>query len=198
MISTHPKGGKRMISVTDFKTGLTIEIDGELYTVVEFMHVKPGKGAAFVRSKLKNIRTGFTVERTFNSNEKVETARIEYREMQFLYKMDNDYTFMDTETYEQLTIPESKMGDATKYLKENMVCEIQIYQNEILGVQLPNTVELEVIATDPSFKGDTATGGSKPATLETGVVVSVPFFVEVGDIISVDTRTNQYLKRVNK
>ncbi|HOP73529.1 MAG TPA: elongation factor P [Bacillota bacterium] len=187
-----------MISVTDFKTGLTIEIDGELYTVVEFMHVKPGKGAAFVRSKLKNVRTGFTVERTFNSNEKVETARIEYREMQFLYKMDNDYTFMDTETYEQLTIPENKMGDATKYLKENMICEIQIYQHEILGVQLPNTVELEVVETDPSFKGDTATGGSKPATLETGVVVNVPFFVEVGDIIAVDTRSNQYLKRVNK
>lgn len=187
-----------MISVTDFKTGLTIEIDGDLYTVVEFMHVKPGKGAAFVRSKLKNIRTGFTVERTFNSNEKVETARIEYREMQFLYKMDSDYTFMDTETYEQLTIPENKMGDAPKYLKENMICEIQIYQHEILGVQLPNTVELEVIATDPSFKGDTATGGSKPATLETGVVVNVPFFVEVGDVLSVDTRTNQYLKRVNK
>lgn len=187
-----------MISVTDFKTGLTIEIDGDLYTVVEFMHVKPGKGSAFVRSKLKNIRTGYTVERTFNANEKVETARIDYREMQYLYKTDDDYTFMDTETYEQLTIPGSKMGDAPKYLKENMTCEIQIYQNEILGVQLPNTVELEVIATDPGFKGDTATGGSKPATLETGTVVNVPFFVEVGDILSVDTRTNQYLKRVNK
>lgn len=187
-----------MISVTDFKTGLTIEIDGDLYSVVEFMHVKPGKGSAFVRSKLKNIRTGYTVERTFNANEKVENARIDYREMQYLYKTDDDYTFMDTETYEQLTIPGSKMGDAPKYLKENMNCEIQIYQNEILGVQLPNTVELEVTETDPGFKGDTATGGSKPATLETGVIVNVPFFVEVGDILSVDTRSNQYLKRVNK
>lgn len=187
-----------MISVTDFKTGLTIEIDGDLFTVIEFMHVKPGKGSAFVRSKLKNIRTGYTVERTFNANEKVENARIEYRQMQFLYKTDDDYTFMDTENYEQMTIPESKMGDAPKYLKENMVCEIQNYQHEILGVQLPNTVELEVTSTDPSFKGDTATGGTKPATLETGAVVNVPFFVEIGDILQVDTRTNQYLKRISK
>jgi len=187
-----------MISVTDFKTGLTVEIDGVLYTVVEFMHVKPGKGAAFVRSKLKNIRTGYTVERTFNSNEKVENARIDYREMQFLYKADDDYIFMDTETYDQLAIPTAKMGDAPKYLKENMNVEIQSYQQEILGVQLPNTVELEVVQTDPNFKGDTATGGTKPATLETGAVVNVPFFVENGDMLQVDTRTNQYLKRVNK
>jgi elongation factor P len=187
-----------MISVTDFKTGLTIEIDGDLYTVVDFMHVKPGKGAAFVRSKLKNIRTGYTVERTFNSNEKVENARIEFREMQYLYKADDEYTMMDTETYEQLNIPATNMGDAPKYLKENMIVEIQSYGNEILGVQLPNSVELEVVETDPSFKGDTATGGTKPATLETGAVVNVPFFVETGDILQVDTRTNQYLKRVNK
>lgn len=187
-----------MISVTDFKTGMTIEIDGVLYTVIEFMHVKPGKGAAFVRTKLKNIKTGFTVERTFNSNEKVEAAHIDFREMQYLYKSDEDYTFMDTENYEQLTIPASKMGDAPKYLKENMLVEVQLYQNEVLGVELPNTVELEVIDTDPTFKGDTATGGSKPATLETGVVVNVPFFVVTGDKIQVDTRTNQYLKRITK
>ena len=187
-----------MISVTDFKTGLTIEIDGDLYTVVDFMHVKPGKGAAFVRSKLKNIRTGYTVERTFNSNEKVETARINFMDMQFLYKSENDYTLMDMETYEQLTIPGEKMGDAPKYLKENMIVEVQMYNNEILGVQLPNTVELEVVETDPNFKGDTATGGTKPATLETGAVVNVPFFVTIGDVLQVDTRTNQYLKRANK
>lgn len=187
-----------MISVTDFKTGMTIEFEGNLYTVVEFMHVKPGKGAAFVRSKLKNIKTGFSVERTWNSNEKVEVARIDFREMQYLYKSDDDYTFMDTETFEQLTINVSKMGDAPKYLKENMLVEIQLYQNEVLGVQLPNTVELEVVETDPNFKGDTSTGGSKPATLETGVVVNVPFFIERGDILQVDTRTNQYLKRANK
>ena len=187
-----------MISVTDFKTGLTIEFDGQLYTVVDFMHVKPGKGAAFVRSKLKNIKTGFTLERTFNSNEKVEVARIDFREMQYLYKSDDDYTFMDTETYEQLTLNSTKIGDAPKYLKENMNVEIQLYQNDVIGVQLPNTVELVVKDTDPTFKGDTATGGTKPATLETGVVVNVPFFVVVGDIIQVDTRTNQYLKRANK
>lgn len=187
-----------MISVTDFKTGMTIEFDGDLYTVVEFMHVKPGKGAAFVRSKLKNIRTGYSVERTFNSNEKVEVARIDFREMQYLYKSDNDYTLMDMESFEQLTIPEDKMGDAPKYLKENMIVEVQQYQNQVIGVQLPNTVELEVVETDPTFKGDTATGGSKPATLETGVVVNVPFFVVQGDVIQVDTRTNQYLKRANK
>lgn len=187
-----------MISVTDFKTGLTIEIDGDLYTVVEFMHVKPGKGAAFVRSRLKNIRTGYSVERTFNSNEKVEQARIDFHEMQFLYKTDDEYTFMDTGNYEQLMIPESKIGDAPKYLKENMVVEIQLYQHEVLGVQLPNTVELEVVETDPSYKGDTAQGGTKPATLETGAIVNVPFFVAVGDVLQVDTRTNQYLKRVSK
>jgi elongation factor P len=187
-----------MISVTDFKTGLTIEIDGDLYTVIDFMHVKPGKGAAFVRSKLRNIRTGNTLERTFNSNEKVENARIEFREMQYLYKADDDYTFMDTETFEQMTIPTPTMGDAPKYLKENMVVEIQSYGNEILGIQFPNSVELEVVETDPSFKGDTATGGSKPAKLETGAVVNVPFFVEIGDVLQVDTRTNQYLKRTNK
>lgn len=187
-----------MISVTDFKTGLTIEIDGDLYNVIEFMHVKPGKGAAFVRSKLKNIRTGATIERTFNSNEKVSPARIDFREMQYLYKSDNDYTFMDTENYEQLTLSGDKIGDASKYLKENMVVEIQIFQNEVLGVQLPNTVELEIVETDPNFKGDTAQGGTKPATLETGAVVNVPFFVEKGDVIQVDTRTNQYLKRASK
>ena len=187
-----------MISVTDFKTGLTVEIDGVLYTVVDFMHVKPGKGAAFVRSKLKNIRNGSTVERTFNSNEKVSPARIDFREMQYLYKSDDDYTFMDTETYEQIALTADKIGDAPKYLKENMVVEIQFYQNEVLGVQLPNTVELQITETDPNFKGDTATGGTKPATLETGAVVNVPFFVEKGDFIQVDTRTNQYLKRANK
>lgn len=184
-----------MVSVNDFRTGLTIEIDGDLFTVVEFMHVKPGKGAAFVRSKLKNIRTGFTVERTFNAGEKVSLARIETREMQYLYNSDQDYVFMDMQTYEQLTLPEEKLGDAVKYLKENEIVMIQMYENEALGVNLPNTVELEVVETDPGFKGDTATGGSKPAKLETGAVVNVPLFINVGDILQVDTRTGQYLKR---
>jgi elongation factor P len=187
-----------MISVNDFKTGLTIEIDGVIYTVVEFMHVKPGKGAAFVRTKLKNIRTGFSVERTFNAGEKVGLARIETKDMQYLYKNDDEYVFMDIETYEQLSLGKDKLGDALQYLKENMQVTIQTYQNEVLGVQLPNTVELEVVETDPGFKGDTATGGSKPAKLETGAIVNVPFFVEVGDVLQVDTRTNAYLKRVGK
>jgi elongation factor P len=184
-----------MISVNDFRTGLTIEVDGQLYTVVEFMHVKPGKGAAFVRTKLKNLRTGFTVEKTFNAGEKVQPARIETKEMQFLYKSDQDYVFMDTSTYDQLTLPEEKIGDGTKYLKENMIVMVQMYNNESLGVSLPNTVELEVVETEPGFKGDTATGGNKPAKLETGVVINVPLFIEVGDILQVDTRSGEYLRR---
>ncbi|NLW55609.1 MAG: elongation factor P [Firmicutes bacterium] len=184
-----------MISVNDFRTGLTIELDGQIYTVVEFMHVKPGKGAAFVRTKLKNLRTGFTVEKTFNAGEKVHPARVETKEMQFLYKSDQDYVFMDTSTYDQLTLPEEKIGDGTKYLKENMIVMVQMYNNESIGVSLPNTVELEVVETEPGFKGDTATGGTKPAKLETGVVINVPLFIEVGDILQVDTRSGEYLRR---
>ncbi len=186
-----------MVSVNDFRTGLTVEIDGDLYAVVEFMHVKPGKGAAFVRTKLRNVKTGFTVERTFNAGEKVNLARVEVREMQFLYKSENDFVFMDTENYEQLMLGPDKMGDAVKYLKENMVLEIQMYQGNAIGVTLPNTVELAVTDTAPSFKGDTASGSSKPATLETGAVVNVPFFVNVGDVLQVDTRTGAYLKRIS-
>lgn len=184
-----------MISVNDFRTGLTIELDGQLFTVVEFMHVKPGKGSAFVRTKLKNLRTGFTVDRTFNAGEKVSQARIETNEMQFLYKSDEDYVFMDTSTYEQLTLHEEKIGDSIKYLKENMLVTVQMYNNESIGVSLPNTVELEVVETDPGFKGDTATGGTKPAKLETGAVVNVPLFINIGDILQVDTRSGEYLRR---
>ncbi|MGE5527869.1 MAG: elongation factor P [Patescibacteria group bacterium] len=187
-----------MVSVNDFRTGLTIEIDGDLYAVVEFMHVKPGKGAAFVRSKLRNVRTGYVVERTFNAGEKVSLARVEVREMQFLYRSEDDFVFMDMETYDQLTLSSAKLANAVKYLKENMTIEVQMYQNEAIGVTLPNTVELKVAATDPGFKGDTATGGSKPATLETGAVVNVPLFVNIGDVIQVDTRTDSYLRRVGK
>ncbi|HHT48146.1 MAG TPA: elongation factor P [Firmicutes bacterium] len=184
-----------MISVNDFKTGLTIELEGQLYTVVEFMHVKPGKGSAFVRSKLKNLRTGFTVERTFNAGEKVAPARIETKEMMFLYKSDEDYVFMDNATFEQMTLREDFIGDGVKYLKENMNVLIQMYNNEAIGVNLPNTVELTVVQTEPGFKGDTATGGTKPATMETGVVVNVPLFIEEGDILQIDTRTGEYLRR---
>src|SRR5690606_899974 len=149
------------------------------------------KGSAFVRSKLKNLRTGFTIEKTFNAGEKVQPARIETKEMQFLYKSDQDYVFMDTSTYDQLTLPEEKIGDGIKYLKENMLVLVQMYNNESIGVQLPNTVELEVIETEPGFKGDTATGATKPAKLETGVVINVPLFIEVGDILQIDTRTGE-------
>jgi len=187
-----------MISVNDFRTGLTIEIDGELYTVVDFLHVKPGKGAAFVRSKLKNIRTGYVIEKTFNAGEKVALARIETRPMQYLYKSDPDYVFMDMENYEQISLNEELLGDGIKYLKENMEVFIQIYEGKPIGVMLPNTVELQVVETAPGFKGDTAAGGSKPAKLETGAVVNVPFFINEGDIIQVDTRTGEYLKRSNK
>lgn len=187
-----------MISVNDFRTGLTIEMDGELFSVVDFMHVKPGKGAAFVRSKLKNIRTGYTMEKTFNAGEKVNLARIDNSEMQYLYKSDQDYVFMDTKTYDQLTLSEESLGDSIKYLKENMIVTVQRYEGKPLGVSLPNTVELEVVETDPGFKGDTATGGSKPAKLETGAMVTVPLFINIGDLLQIDTRTGEYLRRSNK
>ncbi|NLY88023.1 MAG: elongation factor P [Firmicutes bacterium] len=187
-----------MISVNDFRTGLTIELDGELYTVVDFLHVKPGKGSAFVRSKLKNIRTGYVIEKTFNAGEKVSLARIDTREMQYLYKSDTDYVFMDMENYEQLTLNEELLGDGIKYLKENMEVLVQIYEGSPIGVTLPNTVELEVVETAPGFKGDTAAGGSKPAKLETGATVTVPLFINEGDIIQVDTRTGEYLRRSSK
>lgn len=184
-----------MISVNDFRTGLTIEVDGEVYTVVEFLHVKPGKGAAFVRSKLKNVKTGAVMEKVFRAGERVPRAHIEFKEMQYLYSSGDEFTFMDTESYEQLTLDRSKLGDATKYLKENMLINIQFYQGQPIGVELPNTVELRVVETDPGVRGDTATGGSKPATLETGAIVQVPLFVNVGDVIRVDTRTGLYLSR---
>ncbi|NLG79036.1 MAG: elongation factor P [Firmicutes bacterium] len=185
-----------MISTNDFHTGLTIELDGEVYTVVDFQHVKPGKGSAFVRSRLKNVKTGYVIERTFRAGEKLPRAHIDYREMQYLYSSGDDNYFMDTSTYEQLVLSNETLGDAKKYLKENMVIGVQMYEGAPIGVELPNFVELAVVDTDPGLRGDTATGGSKPATLETGAVVQVPLFVNVGDVIRVDTRTGQYLERV--
>jgi elongation factor P len=187
-----------LISVNDLRTGLTIELDGDVYAVVDFLHVKPGKGAAFVRTKLRNVRTGFVVERTFNAGEKVPPARVETRDMQYLYASDNLFTFMDTESYDQIALPEEKLGDAVKFLKENMTISVQMYQGEAIGIQLPNTVELEVVETDPGLKGDTAAGGTKPATLETGAIVNVPLFINIGDVIAVDTRSKEYLKRASK
>jgi len=188
--------GKNMISVNDFKTGLTIELDNGLWTVVEFLHVKPGKGSAFVRSKLKNVMTGQVVEKTFRAGEKVAKATLDRREMQYLYKEGTDYVMMDNETYDQLHVSEDQVGDGKKYLKENMNVMILLYDGRIIGVDIPAHVELQVVDTPPSEKGNTSQGGTKPATLETGAVVNVPFFVANGDTIRVDTRTNEYLDRV--
>ena len=188
--------GKNMISVNDFKTGLTLELDNGLWSVVEFLHVKPGKGAAFVRSKLKNVVTGQVVEKTFRAGEKVAKATLDRREMQYLYKEGSSYVMMDNETYDQTHVDEAQIGSGVKYLKENMNVMILTHEGRIIGVDIPAHVELEVVDTPPAEKGNTAQGGTKPATLETGAVVNVPFFVANGDIIRVDTRTNEYLDRV--
>ncbi len=185
-----------MISVNDLRTGITIEVDGTLYTVIEFLHVKPGKGAAFVRTKLKNLETGAVLERNFRAGERVNRAHIETREMQYLYQSGDEYYFMDSETYEQVALTRELLGDGIYFLKENMTVYVQFYQGRAIGVDLPTFVELEVVETDPGLKGDTATGGSKPAKLETGLVVQVPLFVQQGEKIRVDTRTKEYLSRV--
>lgn len=185
-----------MISVNDLKTGLTLELDNGLWSVVEFLHVKPGKGAAFVRSKLKNVETGQVVEKTFRAGEKVAKAMLDRREMQYLYKEGKEFVMMDMESYEQLQIPENQVGDGVKYLKENMIVQILLHDARVIGVDIPAHVELAVVDTPPAEKGNTAQGGSKPATLETGAVVNVPFFISNGDVIRVDTRSNEYLDRV--
>ena len=184
-----------MVSAGDFKKGLTIEIDGQVWVVVDFQHVKPGKGAAFVRTKLKNLRTGATLERTFRAGERVSRAHIELKEMQYMYSSGDEYFFMDMETYDQIALRADDLGDAPKYLLENMTIGIQFYQGEPVGVDLPTTVVLEVVHTEPGFKGDTAQGATKPATLQTGITIQVPLFVEQGERIKVDTRTGEYLSR---
>lgn len=184
-----------MISVNDLRPGVTVELEGGVWQVVEFLHVKPGKGAAFVRTKLKNLQTSVVLERTFRAGERVEQAHVENRAMQYLYNSGTEYVAMDTETFEQLSLTEETLGDAVKFLKENMEIEVQLYQGQPIGVDLPNTVELAVVETDPGLKGDTASGGSKPATLETGAVVQVPLFINIGDVLKVDTRSGEYLSR---
>lgn len=185
-----------MISTNDFRTGLTIEVDGEIYTVVEFQHVKPGKGSAFVRSKLKNLRTGAVIERTFRAGEKVPRAHLERKEMQYLYREGDSYVFMDNETYDQVSLTAEQLGENVKYLKENMNIYLLTHEGNLIGIELPNFVELKVVEAEPGVRGDTATGGTKSATLETGLVIQVPLFVEVGDVVRVDTRTGEYLERV--
>ncbi|WP_125605538.1 elongation factor P [Lapidilactobacillus bayanensis] len=184
-----------MISVNNFKNGLTIQVDGDLWRVVEFQHVKPGKGSAFVRSKLKNLRTGAVQEKTFRATEKVEKAQIDSKQMQYLYADGSNYVFMDTNTYEQLELPGEEIQDELKYLKENMVVGVQMHGTETLGIDMPNTVDLTVTDTEAGIRGDTSSGGSKPATMETGLVVQVPFFINAGDVLTINTQDGTYISR---
>ncbi|MGI5879228.1 MAG: elongation factor P [Syntrophomonadaceae bacterium] len=184
-----------MISVNDFRTGATIEMDGSAYQVMEFQHVKPGKGAAFVRAKLKNVQTGATVEKTFRGGEKVPKAHLDRREMQYLYNDGEGYVFMDNENYEQTTLTSNQIGDGVKWLLENMNIAVLLFKENIIGVDLPNFVELKVVDTEPGVKGDTATGATKKATLETGAAVNVPLFINTGDVLRIDTRTGEYMER---
>jgi elongation factor P len=183
------------VSTNDLKNGMTLDLPEGLCTVVEFQHVKPGKGGAFVRTKLKNLRTGAVVERTYRADEKLEQAIIDKHEMQFLYRDGNDYVFMDTGTYEQIQVPTAALGDAASYLKEGDGVHLQMYRGDIVGVDLPAAVELTVAETEPGIQGDRVSGARKPATLETGLVVQVPLFVNPGEAIRVDTRTGEYLTR---
>ncbi len=188
-------GGQDVISSNDFRNGVTIELDGQVFSVIEFQHVKPGKGSAFVRTKLRNVKTGAVVERTFNAGEKLPRAHVERREMQYLYASGDEYSFMDTETFEQVSLTAAELGDALHFLKENMTIALLQFQGITIGVDVPNSVELKVVETDPGLRGDTATGGTKPAKLETGYVVRVPLFIENGDTLIVDTRSGEYLSR---
>lgn len=185
-----------MVSAGDFRNGLTIELDGGIFQVIEFQHVKPGKGAAFVRTKLKNIKSGGVVEKTFRPTEKCPQAHIEKRDMQYLYADGDLYNFMDNESYDQFALNQDAVGDAMKFVKENDMVKMLSHNGQIFAIEPPLFVELEVTDTEPGFKGDTATGASKPAKVETGAMVQVPLFVEIGDRISIDTRTGDYLKRV--
>ncbi len=185
-----------MISAGDFRNGITIELDNGIYQIVEFQHVKPGKGAAFVRTKLKNIVSGGVIERTFRPTEKCPQAHIDRKDMQFLYSDGDLYHFMDVESYDQIALNEETVGDALKFVKENDMCKVCSHNGNVFAIEPPLFVELEVTETEPGFKGDTATGASKPATVETGATVSVPLFVEIGNKIKIDTRTGEYLSRV--
>lgn len=185
-----------MIQANDLRPGTVFEMDGELYEVLTYQHQKLGRGGATVKTKLKNLRTGSTIERTFSSDDRVEDVRLESREVQFLYSDGELYYFMDTETYEQPVLSKEALGNAVNYLKENVTLEVAMHEGKAVRIVLPTTVDLEVVRTPPAFKGDTASGSTKKATLETGIVVDVPFFVETGDIVRVDTRTNAYVTRV--
>lgn len=186
-----------MATTNDLKNGLVLNLDGQLWTVVEFQHVKPGKGGAFVRTKLKNVLSGKVVDRTFNAGVKVETANVDKREMQYLYRDADDWVFMDVTSYEQVPVPNSVVGDAAAYLLENQSANVALHDGSPLYVELPASVELTITYTEPGLQGDRSTGGTKPATLETGATVQVPLFIEQGTRVKVDTRDGSYLGRVN-
>lgn len=185
-----------MISTTDFRSGVRLMVDGEPYYIVEFQHVKPGKGGAFVRTKLKSYLTGNVLDRTFRSGERFEEPDLEERDMQFLYATGDEYTFMDTETYEQFTFEKKQLGENADLLKENMNAKILIYEHRPIAVDLPIFIELKVVDAEPGVRGDTASGGTKPAVVETGATIKVPLYLEVGTVIKIDTRTRAYVERV--
>ena len=187
-----------MISAGDFRNGVTFEMDGQVVSIIEFQHVKPGKGAAFVRTKIRNVITGAVVEKTFNPNDKYPTAFIDRKDMEYSYSDGDLYYFMDTETWEQIPINKNVLGDNFKFVKEEMMCKICSYKGNVFAIEPPMFVELEVTETEPGFKGDTATGAAKPATLETGAEIKVPLFINIGDVLKIDTRTSEYIERVNK
>ena len=186
-----------MVSAGDFRNGVTFEMDGDVYQIIEFQHVKPGKGAAFVRTKIRNVITGSVVEKTFNPTDKFPTAFIERKDMEYSYNDGDLYYFMDPESYELVPISKSELSDNFKFVKENMVCKILSYKGKVFGVEPPTFVTLEVTKTDPGFKGNTATNATKPATLETGAEIKVPLFIDEGEMINVDTRTGEYMSRAN-
>ncbi|MCZ7576250.1 MAG: elongation factor P [Dehalococcoidia bacterium] len=185
-----------MISTGELKKGATIELDGKLFSIMDYSHIKTGRGSAQVKIKFRDVRSGSIIEQTFQAGTKFNRARVERREMQYLYSDDQFYYFMNTETFEQIPVGAEKVGDANKYLKENDTCEVVLYGDEVIGVEMPISVELTVTVTDPGFKGDTATGGTKPATVETGLVVQVPLFIEEGTKIRVNTDSGAYIERV--
>lgn len=184
-----------MVTAGDFRNGVTFEMDGNVYSIIEFQHVKPGKGAAFVRTKIRNVISGAVTEKTFNPNDKYPTAFIERKDMEYLYNDGDLYYFMDSGTYEQLPISPNVLGDNFRFVKENMVCKVLSYKGNVFGIEPPNFVELQVTETEPGVKGDTATNVTKPATLETGAEIKVPIFINEGEMIRVDTRTGEYMER---
>ena len=185
-----------MISTNDMRPGMTLDLEGDLFTIIHYQHHKPGKGGAMVRTKLKSVKSGAVLDKTFRADEKVELARLDKREMQYLYSDDSGYIFMDNQSYEQMTVPKDFVGEAADFLKESQAVGITMYQNLPIGIDLPTTVDLQITQTDPGLQGDRSSAGTKPATLETGAIVQVPLFLTTGEVIRVDTRTRNYVTRV--